>query len=43
MSIVPENKLARVYRDIQGRINQKIAKESDQVYLVTCGLAMRIK
>ena len=43
MSIVPENKLARIYRDVQGRINQKIAKESDQVYLVACGLPVRIK
>lgn len=43
MSIVPENKLARIYRDIQGRINQKVAKESDQVYLVVCGLPVRVK
>lgn len=43
MSIVPENKLARMYRDIQGRINQKVAKESDQVYLVVCGLPVRVK
>lgn len=43
MSIVPENKLARIYRDVQGRINQKVAKESDQVYLVVCGLPVRVK
>lgn len=42
-SIVPENYIARVYRDIAGRINQKIAKLCDEVYLVTCGIPLRIK
>lgn len=42
-SIVPENHVARVYRDIIGRINQKIAKLSTEVYLVTCGIPRRIK
>lgn len=41
--IVPENKLARIYRDIVGRINQNIASKADEVYLVTCGLPMKIK
>ncbi|ABR49745.1 Adenosylcobinamide-phosphate guanylyltransferase [Alkaliphilus metalliredigens QYMF] len=43
MGIVPENKLARIFRDIAGRVNQMIAKEADQVYLVTCGISQRIK
>jgi adenosylcobinamide kinase / adenosylcobinamide-phosphate guanylyltransferase len=42
-SIVPENHIARIYRDIAGRINQKIASLSDEVYLVTCGIPLRIK
>lgn len=42
-SIVPENHIARVYRDIIGRINQKIAGLSAEVYLVTCGIPRRIK
>lgn len=42
-SIVPENHIARVYRDIAGRINQRIAKLSDEVYLVTCGIPLKIK
>lgn len=42
-SIVPENYIARVYRDIAGRINQRIAKLSDEVYLVTCGIPLKIK
>ena len=42
-SIVPENHLSRVFRDMQGRINQKIASISDQVYLVCCGIPVKIK
>lgn len=42
-SIVPSNHLARVFRDIQGRINQKIAALSDEVYLVACGIPVKIK
>lgn len=42
-SIVPENHVARVYRDIAGRVNQKIAKMCNEVYLVTCGIPLRLK
>lgn len=42
-SIVPEHHISRVFRDIQGRINQKIAAISDQVYLVCCGIPVKIK
>ncbi|MDF2884582.1 MAG: cobU [Clostridiaceae bacterium] len=42
-SIVPENHIARVYRDIAGRINRKIAGLSDEVYLVVCGIPLKIK
>ncbi len=42
-SIVPENHIARVFRDIQGRVNQKIAALSHEVYLVCCGIPVRIK
>lgn len=42
-SIAPENHISRVFRDIQGRINQRIALLSDKVYLVCCGLAVEIK
>ncbi len=43
MGIVPENALAREYRDIAGMVNQKIAAESDEVYLVICGLPVELK
>lgn len=42
-SIVPDNHVSRVYRDIVGRINQRIAKLSTEVYLVICGIPRRIK
>lgn len=42
-SIVPENHIARVYRDIAGRINRRIADLSDEVYLVVCGIPLKIK
>ena len=41
--IVPENKLARVFRDMLGIANQKIAAESSKVFLTVAGLAVDIK
>ncbi len=41
--IVPENRLARLYRDMAGLANQRLAASADKVYLVTCGLAVDIK
>jgi adenosylcobinamide kinase/adenosylcobinamide-phosphate guanylyltransferase len=43
MSIVPANRLSRIYTDIAGRINQYIAKESNEVYLVVSSIPMKIK
>jgi len=43
MSIVPENKLARLFRDIVGKTNQKIAEISKQVYIVISAIAWRLK
>ena len=41
--IVPENKLARIFRDIAGLANQKIAAASDKVFLTISGIAVDIK
>ncbi|MBC8014673.1 MAG: bifunctional adenosylcobinamide kinase/adenosylcobinamide-phosphate guanylyltransferase [Sporomusaceae bacterium] len=43
MGIVPDNALARQYRDIAGMVNQKVAGYADEVYLVVSGLAVEIK
>lgn len=42
-SIVPDNHLSRVFRDIQGRVNQRVAALSQEVYLVCCGIPVKIK
>ncbi len=41
--IVPENGLARRYRDMAGFANQRIAGVSDDVYLCVCGIPSKIK
>jgi adenosylcobinamide kinase/adenosylcobinamide-phosphate guanylyltransferase len=41
--IVPENKLARQFRDLAGTLNQKIAEIANQVYMVTAGIPVKIK
>ncbi len=41
--IVPENKLSRVFRDMLGLANQKIAAHSEKVFLTVAGLAVDIK
>ncbi|MEW6713587.1 MAG: bifunctional adenosylcobinamide kinase/adenosylcobinamide-phosphate guanylyltransferase [Nitrospirota bacterium] len=43
MGIVPENELARRFRDAAGYVNQKVAEISDEVYLVTAGIPIKIK
>ncbi|NMB07886.1 MAG: bifunctional adenosylcobinamide kinase/adenosylcobinamide-phosphate guanylyltransferase [Tissierellia bacterium] len=42
-SLVPDNHIGRVFRDIQGRINQRVAVLSQEVYLVCCGIPVKIK
>lgn len=43
MGLVPDNPLGRVFRDIAGRINQKVAQEADEVYFCVSGIPMKIK
>ena len=43
MGIVPENKLARKYRDLVGTCNQVLGKFADEVILVSCGIPLPIK
>lgn len=42
MGLVPETKLSRVFRDIQGRVNQYLGSQSDHVELVVCGIPIKI-
>lgn len=43
LGIVPENEMARRYRDLVGRCNQCVGRDADKVYLVICGIPMQIK
>lgn len=42
-SIVPDNALARRFRDAQGRLNQKVADIADRVVLVVAGYPIAVK
>ena len=41
--IVPENQLARTFRDAAGYVNQSIAAACDEVYLTVAGYPLRAK
>lgn len=41
--IVPENKLARRFRDLAGIANQMLASEAEKVFLTVAGLAVDVK
>ncbi|MEK8127018.1 bifunctional adenosylcobinamide kinase/adenosylcobinamide-phosphate guanylyltransferase [Paenibacillus filicis] len=41
--LVPEYKLGRLFRDASGRMNQRLAQEADQLFLVTAGIAVELK
>ena len=43
LSIVPENAMARRFRDEQGCANQKLAAVADRVYFVAAGLPLKLK
>ncbi|MCE0828785.1 bifunctional adenosylcobinamide kinase/adenosylcobinamide-phosphate guanylyltransferase [Buttiauxella sp. A2-C2_NF] len=43
MSITPQNRLARHFVDISGRVNQKLAQAADEVWLVVAGIGVKIK
>jgi adenosylcobinamide kinase/adenosylcobinamide-phosphate guanylyltransferase len=43
MGIVPDNALARKFRDMAGTLNRRVAELADEVYLVTAGIPMKIK
>ncbi|HUI68348.1 MAG TPA: bifunctional adenosylcobinamide kinase/adenosylcobinamide-phosphate guanylyltransferase [Nitrospirota bacterium] len=43
LGIVPDNPLARRFRDFAGMLNQKVAQAADEVYFTAAGIPMKIK
>lgn len=43
LGVVPDNAVARRYRDLVGRANQTIAAEAETVTLLTCGIPWHLK
>ncbi|MBN1577924.1 MAG: bifunctional adenosylcobinamide kinase/adenosylcobinamide-phosphate guanylyltransferase [Chitinispirillaceae bacterium] len=41
--IVPDNALARKFRDIAGGLNRDVAARADTVYLCVCGIPLAVK
>ena len=41
--IVPENAVARAFRDLQGWVNQRVARAADEVWQTVAGIPVRIK
>lgn len=43
LSLVPEYPLGRVFRDLAGKVNQRLAERADRVCLVAAGLPLELK
>lgn len=43
LSIVPENAMARRFRDEQGFLNQRLSGLADEVFFIAAGLPLRLK
>lgn len=41
--IVPDNKLARKFRDLAGVLNQRVARAADEVYWMAFGIPVAVK
>ena len=43
LGLVPEKRLARVYRDLLGNANQLLAQHADEVYFMVSGIPTKVK
>jgi len=43
LGLVPAGRSVRSFRDLAGRVNQQVAAEADEVYLVISGLSLCLK
>jgi adenosylcobinamide kinase/adenosylcobinamide-phosphate guanylyltransferase len=42
MGLVPETPLGRMFRDVAGRVHQRLARVSDEIYLAALGVMLRL-
>lgn len=43
LGLVPDNQMGRLYRDLLGKANQRLAQQADEVYLMVAALPVKIK
>ncbi len=43
LGLVPANRIGRLYRDLLGKANQRLAQQANEVYLMVAGLPVLIK
>jgi len=43
MGLVPETKIGRIYRDLLGKVNQRIAQHANEVYFMVAGTPIKVK
>ncbi len=43
MGLVPDTKLGRIYRDLLGKVNQLVASQASEVYLMIACLPIQVK
>jgi adenosylcobinamide kinase/adenosylcobinamide-phosphate guanylyltransferase len=43
LGIVPADRVSRLYRDILGRANQRLAQRADEVYMLIAGIPLAVK
>ncbi len=43
LGLVPANKTGRLYRDLLGKVNQILAQQVDEIYLMVAGLPLPLK
>lgn len=43
LGLVPTNRMGRLYRDLLGKANQRLAEVAKEVYLMVAGLPLQIK
>ena len=43
LGVVPPSPLGRAYRDVLGRVNQQVAVQASEVYLMVAGIPLQVK